>query len=141
MALAETARARRRLVEEAGFSTTSWISVLAGTLVALGAVAFVATAAASAPGLDTDGITTHEWRLAGLAAAGIAAVVTLAGFYLGGYTAGRMSRRSGARHGILVSITSVVLIALIGGLADLREGDGPAIVGDEREQGRTTTSF
>src|SRR4051812_38950507 len=120
MALAETARARRRLVEEAGWHTTSFISVLAGTLVAFGAVTLVAAgagAAGSALGLDTNGISTDEWRQGGLVAGAVAALVIFGAFYFGGYTAGRMSRRAGARHGVLVFILSPVLIGAIATIA------------------------
>jgi hypothetical protein len=120
MALAETARARRQLVEDAGWSTTSWISILAGTLVAFGAVVFVAAAvgaAGSALGLDTNGISTNEWRQAGVVAGAVGALVILGSFFLGGYTAGRMSRRAGAGHGLLVFLTSIVLVAVVAAIA------------------------
>lgn len=120
MAQAETPRARRRMVEEAGWSTTSWISVVAGTLAAMGAVAFVAAATAaigSALGLDTNGISTREWRQTGIVAAALATIVTFGAFYLGGYTAGRMSRRAGLRHGLLVVVTSIALIGVIAAIA------------------------
>ena len=116
MPKAETARSRRQLVEEAGWRRTSPLSVLAGTLVAFGAVTLVAAAAGaagSALGLDTNGISTHEWRQSGIVAAAIGAVVVFGAFYFGGYTSGRMSRRAGARHGILVFLLSVVLIGAI----------------------------
>jgi hypothetical protein len=117
MALAETARSRRQLVEEAGWRRTSGLSVLAGTLVAFGAVALIgaaAGAAGSALGIDTDGISTHEWRQAGMVGAAVGALVLFASFYFGGYTAGRMGRRAGARHGALVFLLSALLI---GGIA------------------------
>ena len=120
MSLVETARARRRLVEEAGWSTTSWASIFAGTLVAFGAMAVVAAAAGaggSALGLDTNGISTREWRQAGVVAAVIATLVVFGAFYFGGYTAGRMGRRAGARHGLFVFLMSVLLIAVIAGIA------------------------
>src|SRR5205085_664137 len=87
------------------------------TLVAFGAVALIgaaAGAAGSALGIDTDGISTNEWRQAGMAGAAIGALVLFASFFFGGYTAGRMSRRAGARHGLLVFLLSAVLI---GGIA------------------------
>ena len=116
MALAETARTRRQLVDEAGWGTTSWVSALAGTLVAFGAVALVgsaAGAAGSALGIDTNGISTNEWRQAGMAGAAVGALVLFLSFFFGGYTAGRMSRRAGARHGLLVFLVSAVLIGAI----------------------------
>ena len=112
----ETARTRRRLVEEAGWRTTSFISMLAGTLVAFGAVTLLAAAAGAggnALGLDTDGISTDEWRQAGMVAGAVGAVMLFGSFFFGGYTAGRMSRRAGARHGLSVFLLSVVFVGLV----------------------------
>jgi len=120
MAAVETARTRRRYVEEAGWSTTSFVSALAGTLVAFGAVTLIAAAVGAggnALGISTDGISTEEWRRAGLVAGAVSALVIFASFYFGGYTAGRMSRRAGARHGLLVFLLSALLlggVSLIG---------------------------
>src|SRR6185436_13970440 len=47
------------------------------------------------------------------AAAAIGTVVLFAAFWFGGYTAGRMGRRAGARHGLLVFLLSVVLVGVI----------------------------
>src|SRR6188472_4215149 len=116
MTMAETARARRRMVQEAGWRTTSLLSAFAGTLVAFGAVALAAAAAGaagSALGLDTNGLSTHEWRQAGVVAGAVGAAVLFGSFFFGGYTAGRMSRRDGARHGVLVFLLSVVLIGAV----------------------------
>lgn len=107
-------------MKEAGHGTTSFVSVLAGTLVAFGAVALVAAVAGaigSQLGLTTDGISTDEYRDAGMAGAAVAAVVLLVSFFFGGYVAGRMSRRAGARHGLLVFVLAAVLIAVVAGLA------------------------
>jgi hypothetical protein len=104
------------MVETAGWRRTSPISVLAGTLVAFGAIALVAAAAGaagSALGLHTDGISTHEWRQTGIVAAGVSALVVFVSFWFGGYTAGRMGRRAGARHGVLVFLLSAVIIGAI----------------------------
>ena len=120
MATVETAKDRRMLAREAGYRTTSFPSVLAGTLVAFGAVALalaVAGAVGSQLGLRTDGISTHEYRQAGMAGAAIAAVVLFASLLLGGYTAGRMSRRAGARHGVAVFVLGAAIVALIVGIA------------------------
>lgn len=92
---------------------------MAGTLVAFGAVGLamaVAGAVGSQLGLRTDGISTDEWRDAGLAGAVGAAIVLFGSFLLGGYTAGRMSRRAGARHGLFVFVLAVVVGAVVAGL-------------------------
>ncbi len=140
MAQVETARARRRLVEEAGWRTTSGISVLAGTLVAFGAVTLIAAAAGaggSALGLDTDGISTDEWRQAGIVGAVIGALVVFAAFFFGGYTAGRMSRRAGARHGLLVFLLSAVLIGIVSLLGWAMSGELD-VASDLRDSGVPT---
>lgn len=136
----ETARSRRRLVEEAGWGTTSFISVLAGTLVAFGAVTLIAAAAGaggSALGLDTDGISTSEWRQAGIAGAAVGALVMFGAFYFGGYTAGRMSRRAGARHGVLLFLLSAVLLGVIALIGWAVSGD-VNVASDLRDQGVPT---
>src|SRR5688572_21775074 len=135
MAHVETARARRQLVEEAGWRTTSGISVLAGTLVAFGAIALIAAgagAAGSALGLDTEGISTNEWRQAGMAGAAVGALVVFLSFFFGGYTAGRMSRRAGGRHGLLVFLLSAALIGAIALIAWAMSGD-LNVAGDLRD--------
>lgn len=107
-------------MKEAGHGTTSFVSVLAGTLVAFGAVALVAAVAGaigSQLGLTTDGISTDEFRDAGMAGAAVAAVVLLVSFFFGGYVAGRMSRRAGARHGLLVFVLAAIVVAGVAGLA------------------------
>jgi hypothetical protein len=128
------------LVEEAGWRTTSGLSVVAGTLVAFGAVTLVAAAAGaagSALGLDADGISTNEWRRAGIAGSVLGAVVLLGAFYFGGYTAGRMSRRAGARHGLLVFLLSAVLVGIIALLAWAVSGD-LNVTSDLRDNGVPT---
>lgn len=140
MAQVETARARRQLVEEAGWRTTSGFSVLAGTLVAFGAVTLIAAAAGaagSALGLDTDGISTEEWRQAGIAGAAIGALVVFGAFFFGGYTAGRMSRRAGARHGALVFLLSILIVGVVALLAWAMSGD-LNVASDLRDNGVPT---
>jgi hypothetical protein len=125
----ETGRARRQYVQEAGWKTVSGVSVLAGTLVALGAIALVAAgagAAGSALGLDTEGFSTDEWRRAGVVSGAIGAIVVLVSFWFGGYTAGRMSRRAGARHGLLVFLLSVLLLGAVA-LVSWAVGDSGAV--------------
>lgn len=120
MATLETARDRRTLAKEAGYGTTSFLSVLAGMLVALGAVALVMAAlgaVGSQLGLDVDGISTSDWRTAGIAGAAVAAGVLFLAFFFGGYTAGRMSRRAGTKHGLLVFLLTAIVVAAVAGLA------------------------
>jgi hypothetical protein len=120
MKMGESAKDRRVMVREAGFRPTSLISVVCGTLVAFGLLAVataVAAAVAAAFNLDTDTYTNHQWRNAGIAAGAAGVVIVFCGFLLGGYTAGRMSRRMGFRHGSLVFACAAVIIAAVGGVA------------------------
>jgi hypothetical protein len=107
------------MARDAGVGSMSFPSVLAGTLVAFGAVATIlaiAGAVGANMGLTTDGISTDEWRQAGIGGAIAAAVVVLLAFFFGGYTAGRMGRRSGLRHGIAVFVLAAAVIAIVAGL-------------------------
>jgi amino acid transporter len=117
MKIGESAKDRRVLVREAGFRPTSGISVFAGICAAVGLIAVaagVAAAVADAAGMHTDAWTRHDWRVAGTVAAAIAVVVVFGSFMLGGYTAGRMSRRMGFRHGVLMFLFTAVAIAVVG---------------------------
>ncbi|MCU1373267.1 MAG: hypothetical protein JWO68_553 [Actinomycetia bacterium] len=119
MATVESGRDRRRLARDAGYGSTSLPSILAGTLVAFGTVAVVlavAGAVGAKVGLTTDGISTHEWRRAGIAGAAIATVVVFLAFFFGGYTAGRMGRRAGLRNGLGVFVLAALVIAVVAGL-------------------------
>ena len=120
--MGESAKDRRLLVREAGFKPTSAISVVAGTLVAFGLVAVamaIAGAIAIAIGLDTDTFSRQDWRNAGIATACVGVVIVFCAFLLGGYTAGRMSRRMGFRHGSLVFVCAVAIIAVVAAVVAL----------------------
>jgi hypothetical protein len=120
MASVESGRDRRRLARDAGYGSTSFPSILAGTLVAFGTVAValaVAGAVGNQVGLTTDGISTREWRNAGIAAVAAATVVLFVAFFFGGYTAGRMGRRAGLRNGLGVFVLAALVIAVVAGLA------------------------
>lgn len=120
MAHVESTKERRHLVKDAGFPTISFVSVVAGFLVALGAVALIGAivaAVGSELGLSTDGVSTQEWRDAGIGGAVAAAVVFFLAYFFGGYTAGRMGRRAGALHGGLVFLLSIVVFGVVAVLA------------------------
>jgi MFS family permease len=114
-----TARERRTLVHDAGLPTTSPISIVAGVLVAIGAVAVVGAiigAVGNQLGFSTDGVSTSEWRNLGIGGASAAAVVLFTAFFFGGYTAGRMGRRAGFSHGLAVFALAVIVVAVVVGL-------------------------
>lgn len=100
--------------------STSFVSILAGTLVAFGAVALIMAAAGAVGnevGLTADGISTDEWRQAGIAGAAAAAAVLFLSFFFGGYTAGRMSRRAGFQHGMGVFVLAALILGIVAALA------------------------
>lgn len=109
-------------------------------MVAFGTVALIAAgagAAGSALGLDTEGISTEEWRQAGIAGAVVGAIVVFLSFFFGGYTAGRMSRRAGGRHGLMVFLLSTVLIGAVALIAWAMSGD-LNVASDLRDNGVPT---
>lgn len=100
----ETRADRLALVEDAGLSRVSAVSVLAGVLVAYGA--FVVLAGITAGGLAAAGVDTEisgqELRQAGVAGGVVAGALLFVSYVFGGYVAGRMARRAGVSHGVLV---------------------------------------
>ncbi|HMG26369.1 MAG TPA: hypothetical protein VKH36_06085, partial [Acidimicrobiia bacterium] len=98
---------RLELAREAGWGPVSWWSVAAGVLTVIGVIAVCAGAIAAvlhALNLTTDTLTDTEWTRAGFGVGVLSAVAFFGCFALGGYTAGRMSRRAGMRHGLLVFV-------------------------------------
>ncbi|MGD9796793.1 MAG: YrzE family protein [Acidimicrobiia bacterium] len=139
-ATTETARDRRRLVRDAGYSPFSAISVLAGTMTAFGAFVFLSglvAAVADWAGADEDFLDRDWGDMAdGVAVATIA--VMAAAFLLGGYAAGRMARRGGLLHGLGVFVGGVALAGLAVWFADeVTESD--RIVGLLRDLGTPGT--
>lgn len=135
-------RDRKALVREAGLGTTSLVSIVAGTAVAIGAVALLLSAAAGigeAVGVDTDGLNGDDWRNIGIVTAAAFAIALLLAYYFGGYVAGRMARRAGARHGLGVLVLGLAVTVGIAALADY-VGDTNAFVDDLRNQGVPTAA-
>jgi hypothetical protein len=136
----ETGRDRAALTREAGIGKLSFISVLAGVLVAYGAfavLAALAAAAAAAIGLNTD-LSANNWAELGVGSAIVAAVVLLLAYLFGGYVAGRMARRAGLIHGLAVFILALAIVALIAAIA-ATQTDTSAIRGNLRSLGIPTT--
>jgi MFS family permease len=131
MGTVETAKDRRRMVRRAGHPSTSLLSAAAGTLAAFGLLVVVFAivgATGSRYGLSLDGVDTGRWRGAevGWAVAATAAVFIAALF--GGYTAGRMSWRAGARHGLVAYLLGAALIGIVATVA--RWADDATFSGD-----------
>lgn len=115
----ESSRDRSDFARAADMGQVSLISVLAGTLVAYAAFAIllaVVAAVLGAIGVDTAGLTSNDWREAGITGGIIAAVVLLLSYFFGGYVAGRMARRGGALNGGLVFLLAVLIAVGVGAL-------------------------
>lgn len=111
----ETRRDRKALARDAGMGRISPLSVLAGALCGLAAVEALAAIAAAVIVVVNGGTTFSSWSTSQFktVAGVVGAVVMFAGFMLAGYVSGRMSRRSGALHGLLAGVAGVVLAAVV----------------------------
>ena len=105
-------------VDRARGGVSPW-SILSGMLVAFGAfvvVSAIVGAILAAIGSAEGGIQANEIEEAGLGV-GIGLIISQFLAYMwGGYTAGRMARGSGWVNGILVAVTSIILVAILGGI-------------------------
>ena len=136
----ETSGDRASLAREAGVGRPSFVSVLAGVLVAYGAFAVLAAlvgAVAAAIGLDND-LSSNDWARLGTGSAIAAAVVLLLAYLFGGYVAGRMARRAGLLNGLAVFLVAIVLIAVVGAIT-ASQADAEAIRGNLRSLGIPTS--
>ena len=137
----ETRRDRTLLAEDAGFGTVSVASVFAGTLVAFGAAVLLlalAAAIASGAGLDVD--VQGNWRDAGVTGGAILAGVLFVSYLFAGYAAGRMARRHGVLHGLLVFLTSLVAVGVATVVARLlTDADADTILANLRSVGVPTS--
>ena len=142
MRTVERSRDRRELVRAAGMAPLSLVSVVAGVLVVYGAVLVLLAVAAgvgSALGVETSGISDDEWRDLGVGAAVTLALVLFASSFFGGYVAGRMGRRGGPVHGLLVFVLAVAVIAVIAGVA-AATADGDDVTRELQDQGIPTAA-
>ena len=136
----ERARDRKALVAAAGLPATSLLSILAGTLTAVGAVAILLAAAAGIGelfDLSTSDLNSGNWDDIGLAGAIAFAVATFVAYLFGGYVAGRMARRAGVRHGVLVFLLGLLLTLGAAGIASAIS-DRDAAADALRDQGVPT---
>jgi len=135
----ESGRDRRALVADAGFSQISWVSSLAGVLVAYGAFAvLVGIAAGIADAVDADVNLRHDWERLSTGAALVVAGVLFLAYVAGGYVAGRMARRAGTLHGVLAFVLGVLLVVAVA-VAVRQLADTDAVVDSLRDLGVPTT--
>ena len=136
----ESPRDRKRLARQAGLGRLSFISVLAGVLVAYGAFAVLAAlvgAVAVAIGLDTE-LASNDWDTFGVGSAVTVTVVAFVAYWFGGYVAGRMARRAGLLNGLAVFALAVLLVVVVGAIA-ASQADTEAIQANLRSLGLPTT--
>lgn len=116
---------RLALVREAGWGRLSWFSIAAGVLAAYGAfvlVLGVVSAVLKAVGVDTDELSKNDWKRLGTGAGIVLALVLFAAYLFGGYVAGRMARRSGFLHGLLVFAFGVVVLVAVAAVVSAENG-------------------
>jgi hypothetical protein len=114
----ESPRDRKRLARKAGLGRLSFISALAGVLVAYGAFALLAAlvgAVAVALGLDAQ-LASNDWTTLGKGSAVTVTVVAFVAYLFGGYVAGRMARRAGLINGLAVFALAVLLAVVVGAI-------------------------
>jgi hypothetical protein len=137
----ESPRDRKRLVRQAGLGRLSFISVLAGVLVAYGAFALLAAlvgTVAVAIGLDTE-LASNDWASLGRGSAVTATVVAFVAYLFGGYVAGRMARRAGLVNGLAVFALAVLLAVVVGAIV-ASQADTEAIQANLRSLGLPITA-
>ena len=136
----ESPRDRKRLARQAGVGRLSFISVLAGVLVAYGAFALLATLVGTvsvAIGLDAE-LASNDWTTLGRGSAVAVTVVAFVAYLFGGYVAGRMARRAGLVNGLAVFALAVLLIVVVGAIA-ASQADTEALQANLRSLGLPIT--
>lgn len=137
----ESGKDRKSFARSAGLGQVSFISVLAGTLVAFASFAILLAIVAgilSAVGVDTAGLTSNDYRRFGIGAAIVGALVLFLSYFFGGYIAGRLARRAGALNGGLVLLVALLIgaaVALVVGT----QADTEAVAADLRIVGVPTS--
>ena len=135
----ESPRDRKRLARQAGLGRLSFISALAGVLVAYGAFALLAAlVGAVAVGLDTE-LASNDWATLGRGSAVTVTVVAFVAYLFGGYVAGRMARRAGLVNGLAVFALAVLLVVVVGAIA-ASQTDTEAIQANLRSLGLPITA-
>jgi len=127
-------------VADAGIGGISFLSVIAGVLVAYGAFAIglaIAAGVTAAVGVDTD--LSSNWERLGTVGGLIVAGILFLSYLFGGYVAGRMARRRGVVHGLAVAVLGVALVAVVAFLVR-QAADAQSLAANLRDLGLPTTA-
>jgi hypothetical protein len=112
----ESGKDRKTFARDAGMGSISFLSILAGTLVAFASFAVLLAIVGgilAAVGIDTATLTANDYERLGIGSAVVAALVLFLSYFFGGYIAGRLARRAGALNGGLVLVLAIVIGAVV----------------------------
>ena len=112
----ESGKDRKMFARDAGMGSVSFLSILAGTLVAFASFAVLLAIVGgilAAVGFDTTTLTANDYERLGIGSAVVAALVLFLSYFFGGYIAGRLARRAGALNGGLVLVLAIVIGAVV----------------------------
>jgi hypothetical protein len=138
--LTESGRDRAAMAHGAGFGMFSFVSVLAGVLVAFGGLAVLLSAAYGINQATGVAGTLNSGDLARLdvGSATVIVAATLVAYLFGGYVAGRMARRAGLLNGFGVFVLALLLLVALGALVTVRDGSAQ-VAASLRDAGIPTT--
>jgi hypothetical protein len=130
----ENRQDRLALAEDAGWGRISVTSVAAGILVGYGAFAILAGLTAAVLGaLDVNvDLTGADLRRTGTVGGIVLGAVLFLSWYFGAYTAGRMARRAGLTHGVVVFFIGVLLAVAVAAVVEALGATGDVVAGLER---------
>ncbi|CAN5218437.1 hypothetical protein BH24ACT1_BH24ACT1_11720 [soil metagenome] len=112
----ESGKDRKIFARDAGMGQVSFLSILAGTLVAFASFAVllaIVGAILAAVGIDTATLTANDYERLGIGGAVVAGLVLFVSYFFGGYIAGRLARRAGALNGGLVLVMALLIGAVV----------------------------
>ena len=132
--IVENRQDRLALAEDAGWGRISATSVAAGILVGYGAFAILAGLTAAVLGaLDVNvDLTGADLRRTGTVGGIVLGAVLFLSWYFGAYTAGRMARRAGATHGVVVFFIGVLVAVAVAAAVEALGATGDVVAGLER---------
>ncbi len=137
----ESGKDRKTFIHDAGMGSVSFLSILAGTLVAFASFAVllaIVGAILAAVGLDTATLTANDYERLGIGGAVVAALVLFLSYFFGGYIAGRLARRAGALNGGLVLVLAILIGAVVAVLVGTQT-DTESVAADLRVLGVPTS--